>query len=66
MRNTTKLKHLLSKYDIMITMPEEDFFRIAIIDKQTHVEQIIEGKNYSEVLRKAYSAMLKEIKQIAV
>ena len=55
------LKQLLIKYDILFTMNEEDYFRLVLTDKATHENEIIEGKNYSEVLRKCYSYMLKQI-----
>ena len=61
MRNTTMLKHLLIKYDILFTMDEGEYFKIVITDKSSHESEIIEGKTYSEILRKAYSYMLKHL-----
>ncbi len=61
MRNTTKLKHILLKYDILLTMPDDSFFRMALIDKSTNEEKYLEGKNYSEVISKAYSTLLRSL-----
>jgi hypothetical protein len=55
------LKQLLIKYDILFTMNEEDYFKLVLTDKATHEQEIIEGKNYSEVVRKCYRNMLKQI-----
>jgi hypothetical protein len=62
MRNTTKLKQILSGYDMEFTMTDEGEFKIFMTDKRS-VEQpvyMIEGKTYSGVLAKAYSIYLKK------
>jgi hypothetical protein len=63
MRNTTKLKHVLLKYTAEFNMSDEGIFTLTLIDKLniSNISQF-EGKSYAIVLSKAYSHLLKELK----
>jgi len=62
-RNTTKLKILLQKYTVSFDMDDDDIFTLLLTDKNTNHMQQFEGKSYSLVLAKAYSYLLKSLKQ---
>jgi hypothetical protein len=62
MRNSTKLKTLLMKYSITLDMGDDEIFKLMLTDKQTNEAQLFEGKSYSYVLSKAYSYLLKQLK----
>jgi len=62
MRNTTKLKNLLLKYDADFSMDDDFHFRLTITDKVSGKQQLFEGDGYAIVLAKAYSYMLKDLK----
>ena len=55
MRNTTKLKNLLLKYDADFSMDDDFHFRLTITDKVSGKQQLFEGDGYAIVLAKAYS-----------
>lgn len=63
MRNTTKLKILLQKYTVSFDMDDDEIFTLLLTDKNTNHMQQFEGKSYSLVLAKAYSYLLKSLKQ---
>jgi len=60
MRNATKLKLVLSRYDCLFSINDAGIFRITMFDKADNSEFLLEGESYTEVLRKAYSRMLKQ------
>lgn len=62
MRNGNKLKLILSKYDLTITLPEEELFRIIMIDKMTNEQFIVEGDGYTRALDRAYYRMMGKIR----
>ena len=62
MRNTTKLKTLLIKYTICLDRNEDEQFVLVLTDKQTNESELFVGKSYSTVLIKAYSYLLKIVK----
>jgi len=62
-RNTTKLKILLQKYTVSFDMDDDEIFTLLLTDKNTNHMQQFEGKSYSLVLAKAYSYLLKSLKQ---
>jgi hypothetical protein len=63
MRNSTKLKTLLIKYSITLDLSNDEMFRLALTDKQSNETQFFEGKSYGYVLAKAYSYLLKKLKE---
>jgi len=63
MRNGNKLKLILSKYDLTITLPEEELFRIIMTDKITNEQFIAEGDSYTRALDKAYYVMVGKIRK---
>jgi hypothetical protein len=64
MRNTTKLKAILSKYTVTLDLSAEGEFTLILMDKETLEEGTdIYGKSYSEVLRKAYSYYKRKLKE---
>ncbi len=64
MRNTTKLKQVLLKYDLAISMEEENLLRITLVDKITGSLIHFEHSSYSNLLSKCYSHFLKQLKNV--
>jgi hypothetical protein len=62
MRNTTKLKQVLLKYDLAISMEEESLLKITLVDKITGSLIHFEHSSYSNLLSKCYSYFLKQLK----
>jgi hypothetical protein len=63
MRNTTKLKQILLKYDLALSMEEENLLKLTLVDKSTGSFSCFEHSSYSQLLSKCYSFFLKELKQ---
>ena len=63
MRNTTKLKQILLKYDLDMSMDGDNLIRITLVDKNTGVLSSFENSSYSTLISKAYSYFLKAIKE---
>ena len=61
MRNTTKLKQILLKYDLALSMEEETFMKLSLIDKATGKMKSFEHASYSQLISKGYSYLLKEL-----
>jgi hypothetical protein len=62
MRNTTKLKQILLKYDLALSMEEENLLKLTLVDKNTGSFVSFEHSSYSQLLSKCYSFFLKELK----
>ena len=62
MRNNTKLKTLLVKYTISFNMDDDGIFTLILSSKQSNDSQIFEGGSYGAVLSKAYSYLLRKLK----
>jgi hypothetical protein len=62
MRNTTKLKQILLKYDLALSMEEENLLKLTLVDKITGRFYSFEHSSYSQLLSKSYSHFLKELK----
>lgn len=62
MRNTTKLKILLQKYTVTLNRDEDEIYKLRLTDKNRGTQQEFEGASYSVVLAKAYSYLLKVLK----
>jgi hypothetical protein len=62
MRNTTKLKQILLKYDLALSMEEEGLLKLTLVDKNSGNFSIFEHPSYSQLISKAYSFFLKELK----
>lgn len=61
MRNTTKLKLILSKYSVSLDLEDDGLFKLTMIDKMAYNNlYTIEAKNYTQAISKAYSYMLKQ------
>lgn len=63
MRNTTKLKIILQKYSVTLDMNHDESFVLVLSDKNTNDMQQFDGKNYGVVIAKAYSHLLKTVKE---
>lgn len=63
MRNTTKLKTILSKYSASFDLDDEELFNLVITDKNFGDKVVFQAKTYSAVVSKAYSHLLKELKR---
>jgi len=63
MRNTTKLKTLLLKYTLSFDMDDDGNFKLTLMDKTNGNMQQFEADSYGRVLAKAYSYLLRDLKQ---
>jgi hypothetical protein len=63
MRNTTKLKQILLKYDLALSLAEENFLRITLFDRLTGDPVSFEHSSYSHLISRCYSHFLKELKK---
>jgi hypothetical protein len=63
MRNTTKLKQILLKYDLALSMEEDNLLKLSLVDKITGRISSFENSSYSLLLSKCYSHFLKELKK---
>lgn len=63
MRNTTKLKQILLKYDLDLSMDEDGLIKITLVDKNSGILARFENSSYSTLISKSYSYFLKEIKE---
>lgn len=62
MRNTTKLKQILLKYDLALSLEEENLLKLTLVDKSTGKIKDFEHSSYSHLIRKGYSHLLKSLK----
>jgi hypothetical protein len=62
MRNTTKLKQILLKYDLDLSMEEDGLLKLTLVDKTTGTLTHFEHSSYSSLLSKCYSFFLKSLK----
>lgn len=63
MRNTTKLKAILTKFTVTLDLTTDGELTLILMDKETLDEGTdIYGKSYSEVIRKAYSYYKRRLK----
>ena len=62
MRNTTKLKQILLKYDLDLSMDEDNLLKLTLVDKSTGALANFENSSYSQLINKSYSHFLKELK----
>lgn len=65
MRNTTKLKTLLQKYTVSLDMNDDETFVLLLTDKSNNEMHEFEGQSYSTVIAKAYSYLLRVLKEVA-
>jgi len=63
MRNTTKLKQILLKFNLDLSMEEETLMKMTLIDKVTGRMKSFEHSSYSHLISKGYGYMMKEIKK---
>ena len=65
MRNSTKLKSLLYKYELTFSLNEtDDIFQLRITDRVNKNQQQFSGASYREVLDAAYKFMNAELKML--
>lgn len=62
MRNTTKLKQILLKYDLDLSMEDDGLLKLTLVDKITGTLTRYEDPSYSKLISYGYSYLLKEIK----
>lgn len=63
MRNTTKLKQILLKYDLDLSMDPDGLIQITLVDKSSGKLSRFENSSYSTLVSKSYSHFLKAIKE---
>ncbi|HVY74125.1 MAG TPA: hypothetical protein VG890_04805 [Puia sp.] len=64
MRNTTKLKQILLKYDLALSMEEDTLLKLSLVDKISGQISHFEHTSYSQLIAKAYSYLMKELKPL--
>ena len=64
MRNTTKLKQVLLKYDIDLSMDDDGYMKMTLVDKVNGESEMFANNSYSFLISKAYSYLLKKLKDI--
>jgi hypothetical protein len=62
MRNTTKLKQILLKYDLDLSMDDDSLIRITLVDKNSGKLTSFENSSYSTLISKSYSYFLKAVR----
>ena len=62
MRNTSKLKLILAKFDVALSMTEEELMTLSLVDKDSGDDVHFQHKTYSWLVGKAYSHLLKSVK----
>lgn len=62
MRNTTKLKQILLKYDLALSMEEETLLKLTLVDKTTGRMKSFEHASYSHLISKGHGYLMKELK----
>jgi hypothetical protein len=62
MRNTTKLKQILLKYDLALSLEEETLLKLTLVDKITGRMESFEHPSYSQLISKGYSHLMKALK----
>lgn len=62
MRNTTKLKQILLKYDLALSLEEEILLKMSLVDKDSGKIFHFEHSSYSQLISKAYAHFLKTLK----
>jgi len=62
MRNTTKLKQILLKYDLDLSMDDDSLIRITLVDKNSGKLASFENSSYSTLISKSYSYFLKAVR----
>lgn len=50
------------KYDLALSMEEENLLRLVLVDKITGKMTSFENNSYSQLINKSYSHFLKELK----
>ncbi len=63
MRNTTKLKQILLKYDLALSLEEEVLLKMSLVDKDNGKVFHFEHSSYSQLMSKAYAHFLKSLKK---
>ena len=61
MRNSTKLKLVLSVYDAELTMNEDECFKLVLINKRTGERAELEEKNFTRLMNLAFSHMKQQL-----
>lgn len=61
MRLTTKIKHLLFKYEVKMDMPDEGLFVITLTDNGTGELNTFEADTWSSTVDQAYKFLKQEI-----
>jgi len=62
MRNSTKLKTLLLRYTISLDLDDDGMFKLILTGKHNDEAQVFDGKSYGVVLAKAYSYLLRQLR----
>ncbi len=61
MRNSTKLKLVLSIYDAQLTLDDDACFKLVLTHQKTGHRLAFEEKNYTRLMNLAFSYMKKQL-----
>ena len=62
MRNTSKLKQILLKYDVALSLDEDGLMSLSLVDKDVHRMETFSHASYSMLISKAHSFFLKQVR----
>lgn len=65
MRNSTKLKLVLSIYDAQLSVDDDACFKLVLMHRKSGHRMVLGDKNFTKLMNNAYSAMKKELKDDA-
>ena len=61
MRNSTKLKLVLSMYDAQLTLDDDARFKLILTHRKNGYRAMFEEKNYTHLMNHAFSYMKKQL-----
>lgn len=63
MRNDTKIKHVLIRFDLQLTMKDENEIEIKLTDKWKDAHTIFSGKNLTSLIDNAHRYLMAKTKE---
>lgn len=63
MRNNTKIKHVLIRFDLQLTMKDENVIEIKLSDKWQHTNTVFSGKNLTSLIDNAHRYLMIKTKE---
>lgn len=63
MRNNTKIKHVLIRFDLQLTLKDDNEIDIKLTDKWQQAHTVFSGKNLTALLDNAYRYLMTKTKE---